>query len=215
MKTLIFTLLCSYSLLVSAEDVKIQWDNDSSADGYALYKGNSSGIYENPIDIGKPVGNTYIIPSLPASTTFFFSLKAYKGISYTQRVELSGFSNEISYKTKDVLSIPVITGEENPLLTSLSIWPVTFNTIYINQANAKTIYVKNPTTSILSITSCGFEGGDVGIFSTDICKYNINPGKQKAIGIVINPIKLGNVATILRVKTNFGDLLFPITAISR
>ena len=66
----------------------LTWDPATSATGYKVYSGTSSGAYGSPVDIGNVT--TFQIFSLQPGTTYYFAVTSYNSAGE------SGYSNEVS-----------------------------------------------------------------------------------------------------------------------
>jgi len=97
MKKIIFCcfFLDLFAVSANAMDVTLRWDSVSTADGYKLYYGTSSGSPYvgvagaegvSPVDVGKVT--TFTLSGLPLEV-YFFVVTAYNAAGE------SGFSNEV------------------------------------------------------------------------------------------------------------------------
>ncbi len=89
MKTFLLTLLIPFSIL--AESATVSWDANKESDlaGYKIYYGQTSGSYDDEIDVGNDI--SWVVDNLTVSATYFFVATAY---------DFSGnesmFSNEVN-----------------------------------------------------------------------------------------------------------------------
>jgi fibronectin type 3 domain-containing protein len=86
----LFVLAAASSIETRAASISFAWDPaSSSAVGYALYCGSSSGQYATRTDVGN--ATTYTMLSVPEGTAYFCAVAAYDAA----KVE-SAYSNEVS-----------------------------------------------------------------------------------------------------------------------
>ncbi len=71
--------------------IVLEWDPDTGTgcEGYKVYVGKASGMYETGTDVG--LATTFSLSNLTTGATYFFAVTAYSADGTE-----SGFSNEIS-----------------------------------------------------------------------------------------------------------------------
>lgn len=96
----------------NAGQVSLAWDANTEADlaGYKLYIGNSTGIYQSNIDVGKVT--TYTVTGLQEGLLYFFAVTAYN-----TSANGSGYSDEVSTVVADTTP-PVISSVAVPVKTA-------------------------------------------------------------------------------------------------
>lgn len=95
--------------------VALAWDLSPASNvvGYFIYYGVASGSYTNRTSVGNT--NTATIGGLKRSSTYFFAATCYD----TAGLE-SEFSNEVSYRTPDILP-PVLNLHTNAVLLGMKV----------------------------------------------------------------------------------------------
>jgi hypothetical protein len=110
----LFTLTHSSSAFSS--QVTLTWDKntDDSIDGYMLYYGTSSGVYQYTIDNDNQTSCS--VTALDEGSIYYFAVTAYD-IDYYE----SGFSNEIAYE------IPAMDADGDGIADEEDNCPLTYN----------------------------------------------------------------------------------------
>lgn len=102
----VYYLLVILPLVVSAAQVTLQWDADtSSIDGFRLFQRQVGGEYDYDTPVWSGTDTNCTITNLNVGTTYYFVLRAFNG------AEESGDSNEVAFTPSESQPQPDLDGD--------------------------------------------------------------------------------------------------------
>lgn len=95
--TLVAALVCGWAI-THAGEVNLSWNASTTATGYKIYSGTSSGNYSpNPADVGN-------VTSAPLTGLADGCIKHYAAVTAYNAAGESGFSNEVSFYPRPLIA---------------------------------------------------------------------------------------------------------------